>query len=92
MDKIKIMITEKEIKQILKKKVTEVSDIVQLLVCYIHERKGIEVNLDPFFEEMKDDHTMYFLQKYYLILANHVLNFYTVKYNLKEYLLFHPKN
>jgi len=86
------MLTEKEIKQILKKKVTEVSDIVQLLVCYIHERKGIEVNLDPFFEEMNDAYTMFGLEKYYLALANHVLNFYTVKYNLKEYLLFHPKN
>jgi hypothetical protein len=86
------MLTEEEIKQVLKKKVTNVQDITQLLVCYIHERKGIEVNLDPFFEEMRDIHFMFSLQKYYLLLANHVLDFYTIKYNLEEYLLFHPKN
>jgi hypothetical protein len=84
------MINDTEIKQILQKDIIQVQDIIQVLIRYIYDRKKIEVNLDPFFIQLNNQEFLFFYRKHYMLLSNHVLNFYTIKLNLKEYLLFNP--
>lgn len=78
------MITDTEIQKILNKDTFDSGEIKELIESYIFERKKVNIKvLLP---------KNLFQLHMFVQAGNHCIDFYTIKFNLEEYLLFHPKN
>ncbi len=78
------MITDEEIQKILSKNTFDIGEIQELIESYIQIRtsQSIKVLLPK---------NMYQLQLF-VKAGNHSIDFFLIKFNLTEYLIFHPKN
>lgn len=78
------MLTDDEIKNIIHKTVFDLGELQEIIQQYIYERKQVQIKLEL-------PRSIFELQ-FFIQAANHCLDFFIIKYNLEEYLLFHPKN
>lgn len=86
------MITESEIKQIIQKETLDIGEVFEVIQAYIFEKKGFLLDILPLISVLQTQKGFFYYKNYFLHLRDTAFDFYTIKFNLNEYLLFHPKN
>ena len=85
------MITESEIKQIIQKETLDIGEVFEVIQAYIFDRKGYIIDISLLVKLLNTQQGFFHYSNYFFYLRDVAFDFYTVKFNLEEYLLFHPK-